>query len=960
MSNEKRPLLILIDGHAVAYRQYFAMKGDRFVTESGEPTNATFGFTRLLLDILDEAPDYFAISFDAGLSGREELFPDYKIQREEMPSDLDLQIKRIMEVIQAFNIPLLMIEGMEADDIIGTIARQAEEQGCEVKIITGDRDILQLITEHTKVLLQRNFKEDKLYGLEEFRADYNGLEPIQLTEIKALTGDGSDNIPGVEKIGQKTAPDLIQQYGSLEGIYENLGDFKGKRLEYLTRDKDQAFLSRELTTIKRDLDINLHLHDCITHDYDPAEVMKIFRELEFRSLSNRLREMHKDDFEEGDVIVLDENAAIEMAVVVIDDKEKLAKLVDVLETADWIAFDVEASGLDKMSINLVGISLAVDGKTGYYIPVGHIPPGVESDGGVLPDGTIVGYQGEARQRSMFDAPPTEDPQSEIQQLPLKTVIEAIKPALTNPDIPKMAHNATFDLVVMRRYGIDVTPIAFDTMIAEWLRRPDSRNLGLKNLVSNRLGKTMQEITELIGTGRKQISFARVPIEQAAPYATADTAMLHRLRPNLDAEFDTDAIRALYRDVEMPLVPIVADIEMCGVLLDVPYLKEISAEMDHRISALEQEIYLDSGYGKFNINSSQQLNEVLFDKLMLPTRGLTKTKSGHYSLTAQVLDEMAQDNPHPILTKILEYRHLTKLKSTYIDALPALVNKYTGRVHTNYNQTGAVTGRFSSSDPNLQNIPIRTEEGRRIRKAFIAKPGSVLLSVDYSQVELRILAHVSGDKALQDAFRQGLDIHTSTAAAVYKVPMDAVSFEQRSFAKSVNFGLMYGMGAFRLARDSGLSRGEAEDFISEYFAQFPGVKRYLDNSIEQAKATGYVETIFGRRRYFPELMSDATDRTSAIRRQAAEREAVNMPIQGTAADLLKIAMINLHRNLLEEGYEACMMLQVHDELVLEVPERELHDVVLLVKETMENAGAFDVPLRADPSVGHNWYEMEDVE
>lgn len=952
-----RPLLVLVDGHAVAYRAYFALPVDAFSTDNGEPTNATYGFTRAIMDVLNANPDYFAISFDAGLSGREEVYPEYKGTREKMPDDLSIQIERILQIVEAFNIPTLAIEGYEADDVIGTVARQAEEQGCDVLVITGDRDLLQLLTGHTAIQLPRRGADDQVWTPADFAAEYQGLAPPQLPDIKALMGDSSDNIPGVQGIGKKTAPQLIKQYDSLEALYEHIGEFSGKRREYLERDRDQAFMSKELATIRRNLPIEIDLEACRTHDYDPAQVAAVFREVQFRSLFDRLRKMHADDFGEGEPVILDESARIDVEQSIVTTEAGLQAMVKALAGADWLAFDTETTGLDQMQAKLVGISLAANGEQGYYIPLGHIDPASpeQMEGGLHEDGTLNLSGSDApRQASLFEA---DLPEGTPQQLSIQTVLDALRPLLTDPDIPKMAHNAAYDLVILRRYGVDVQPIRFDTMLAEWVRDPSSRNLGLKNLVSFRLGKTMREITDLIGSGAKQTSFARVPIEDAADYAIADAVLLHPLRESLLADFQTARIRELYEEIELPLIPIIADMEMHGVLLDMPYLEALSAELDERLRAIEEEVYELSGYGEFNINSLNQLNEVLFDVLKLPTEGLRETKTGNYSLTASVLEDLRPY--HPIISMILDYRHLGKLKSTYVDALPALVNPQTGRVHTSYNQTGTVTGRFSSADPNLQNIPIRSDEGRRIRKAFIAAEGHQLLAVDYSQVELRILAHYSEDEALLEAFRQGQDIHTSTAAAVYRVPMEEVTFEQRSFAKSVNFGLMYGMSAFRLANDSGLSRTEAQAFIDTYFEQFPGVKAYLDRSRAQAHEKGYVETLLGRRRHFPELQSQGKDKVSHVRRAAAEREAINMPIQGTAADILKIAMINLDQALTMGGYQAQMMLQVHDELVLEVPDDELNAVVPLVRDVMESAYELKTPLQADAKVGRNWHDMQDV-
>lgn len=931
--SETRPLLILVDGHAVAYRAYFALSGGSFSTSSGEPTNATYGFTRVILDILDRNPDYFAISFDRGLSGREDMFPDYKGTREKMPEDLEIQLGRIEELVNAFNIPVLALDGYEADDVIGTVTRQAEAQGCDVLIVTGDRDILQLVSAHTKVQLPKRGEDDIIYDEAGFIGLYPGLTPDRLPDLKGLMGDSSDNIPGVKGIGEKTGLKLLGQYGTLEGIYEHLDEITGSNHKKLAEHRELAFLSKRLATIMDDIPIQLQLDACVTHDYDPFTVDKLLQTLEFRTFRRRLRRLHKDSDEvEADVAesLPDVLAAPDIETIVVTTPEQLTALVDELNNAHLIAFDTETTGVQQMSVDLVGISIATNAQRGYYVPVGHVSPTSTS----------------GSQSSLWEEPPPS-------QLPLQNVIDALRPPLTNPSIPKMGHNIKYDAIVLGRYGIEVHPLTYDTMIAEWLITPDSDHaLGLKEIVSKRLKIKMIEIKELIGSGKSQISFAQVPIADAAPYAIADVSLLFLLREQLDTELGEHvALKSLLDEMEMPLVPVIVGMEMQGVLLDVPYMQGISAELADRMAKLEEEIYLESGYGPFNINSTQQLADVLFGKLRLPSKGVKRTKTGKYSLTADILETLQY--LHPIIPKILTYRQLLKLKSTYVDALPALVNPHTGRVHTSYNQTGTSTGRFSSSDPNLQNIPIRTKEGRRIRRGFIAPDGYKLLSADYSQIELRILAHFSGDETLINAFARGQDIHASTAAAVNRIPIEEVTYEQRSFAKAVNFGLMYGMGAFRLARDSELTFAEAKDFIEAYFEQFPGVKRYLDGSKEFATLNGYVETLKGRRRGFGILQNFGT---SNILRQRAEREAINMPIQGTAADILKIAMIDLAEALREGGYDAKMILQVHDELVLEVADNAIDVVVPLVKSTMEAAVELQVPLRADAAIGPNWFEM----
>lgn len=947
--------LVLIDGHALAYRQFFALPVEGFTTRSGEQTNATYGFARTLIDLLEEKPDYLAVTFDQGLSGRDMLFGEYKGTREKMDDGLRAQLNRIRELVQAFNIPILELDGYEADDVIGSVSPQAESEGVHVRIITGDRDLLQLITPQTIVQLPPGRKETKpqIFDLARFREEY-GLEPPQLVELKGLMGDHSDNIPGVKGIGEKTASTLIQTYGSIDGVYEHIDEIKGALRQKLIDGRESAFLSRELARIRRDVPVIIELKKCVATDYRYEDVEPLFRLLEFRSLIDRLpgkpaaapakpvKQMAMFEQDAPPEIPGFESAPPGEVVpfVTVDTPEKLAALVADLEHAEAITFDIEGTSLDKMQIRLVGIALAVNGESGYYVPVGHIPANAPPapDEKAQPD-LVEGYS--------------------PHQLPMETVIEALRPALTNPAIPKYAHNASFDLVVMRRYGIDVSPITFDTMIAEFVCDPASRNLGLKNLAWVRLGVQMTHIEQLIGSGKTQITMDRVPVELAAPYAAADAVLTHRLVEQLRPDLDERQAWKLFSEIEMPLVPVLADMEMAGVRLDVPYLSELSLDLRERMHALENEIYnLTGDHGKFNLGSPKQINDVLFGKLGLPTEGLPKTSHG-ISTAAGVLESLT--GVHPIIDKILAWRQLSKLQNTYVDAIPALINPATGRVHTNYNQTGTATGRVSSNNPNLQNIPIRTEEGRRVRRAFIAPPGYRLLSVDYSQVELRILAHFSHDTGLLDAFRQGLDIHRATAAAVYGVPPEEVTYEQRSFAKSVNFGLMYGMGAFRLARESNLTLAEAETFIADYFHQFPGVRTYLDSSLDLVRRQGYLETLLGRRRYFPVLHQkpgqSIQGNVTAQARQRAEREAINMPIQGTAADIIKIAMVDLSHALREGRYDARMILQVHDELVLEVAEHEIDRVAPLTVQVMEAAFELEAPLRADAKVGQNWAEME---
>lgn len=923
-----RPVLYLLDGHSLAYRFHFAVKSD-LINSKGEITNVSFGFARFLMDILEkDKPSYLAVVFDDGLSGRDTLFDAYKGTRDKMPDEMSGQMDRLFQLVKAFNIPILMVKGYEADDIIGTVAAKAEAQNVNVRIVTGDGDLLQLLTPHTDVRLRVRRKEegrgfvvrDLLYDEDAFRNEY-GFEPRQLVEYKGLKGDTSDNIPGVAGIGDKTATEYVQKYGTLEGLYEHLHEIKGAAQKKLIEGRDLAFLSRRLATIQRDVPVEFELSKCVAHDFDRRVVEDLFTELEFTSMFGQLDRLVKQSVQQlslfdVEAVEVSEAASAESLVetVIVQDEATLNALVETLNAAQGITFDVESTSTDQMSCDLIGIALSVDGERGYYIPVGH-------------------EHGE--------------------QLPMEQVLDALRPALTNPNIPKYAHNASYDLVVLQRYGVDVAPITFDTMVAEWLRDPGSPFLGLKNLVRSRLGIRMTEIKELIGSGKKQTTMDKIAIESAAPYAAADAALTHRLVGGLREELKQTGMIELLDDLEMPLVPVLASMERAGILLDTEALAQMSEQLDRQIKTLESEIYAMTDRDAFNINSPKQLNEILFDELGIRAEGVRKTSHG-FSTAADVLDTLR--NEHPIIPKILEYRELTKLKGTYVDALPLLINPDTGRVHTSFNQTGSSTGRMSSSDPNLQNIPIRTATGREIRRAFIAPLGSYLLSVDYSQVELRIMAHMAQEPTLIEAFRQGQDIHAATAAVIYNVPLEEVTKEQRIFAKRVNFGVMYGMGAFRLARESNLTFAEAKRFIDTYFSRLPKVNEYLEKTKRDARELGYVKTMFGRKRFFPQLRG-STGNSSAI--QTAEREAINMPIQGTAADIIKKAMITIDAELRRRKLRSRMLLQVHDELVFEVPERELDETAAMVVQEMEGVCELAAPLQANAQCGENWLDMRTV-
>jgi DNA polymerase-1 len=923
--SKKKPTLYLIDGHALAYRAYFALTrgGDvsRFITSSGEPTAGTFGFISVLLKLLEtEAPEYLAVSFDTGGTFRDEIYPEYKGTRAKMPEDLRTQIARIRELVAAFGIPVLEAEGYEADDVLGTVARVASDQGVKVVILTGDRDLLQLASKNVTIRLAgQKLAEAQDFGPQEVRDKYQ-LSPAQLIELKALVGDTSDNIPGVRGIGEKTAVQLLEQFGDLAGIYAHLEEVPSRFRSKLEQEKEAAELSHRLGTIVTDVPLEFELEACRAQEYDLDRIAGLFRDLEFRTLLNRITKLNKDDQgQQLNLFVRTEPSAEATRHHVVSDAKSLEALARHLKKASAIAMDVETTSTDPMRAELVGISLAVEPGEGYYLPVGHLPAAA---GGP--------------------------------QLELEATLEALRRPLTDPAIPKVGHNLEYDYTVLARLGLAAQPLAFDTMIAEWLCNPASHNLGLKNLAWVRLGVEMTEISQLIGTGKSQRSMAEVPIAEVAPYASADAEVCLRLKAQLEPELEQKRQLTLFHELEMPLVPVLAHMEMAGVLLDLEFLGALSEQLSRRLAELEKELYRHVGH-PFNLNSTQQLSDVLFGELRLkPPEGGRKTASGHFSTAAPVLEALRED--HPVVSLILEQRELAKLKSTYADTLPQQVNPVTGRVHTSYSQTGSVTGRLASSEPNLQNIPIRTELGREIRRAFVAAPGHLLLSVDYSQIELRIVAHMAGDKAMIKAFKEDQDIHSATAAAVFGLDPEQINPEMRRRAKAVNFGLIYGMTPFGLTRATDFTLAEAEEFVKVYFERFPGVRRYLDEVRVKAAEVGYVETLLGRRRYFPEFAAGAPHNIRA----RAEREATNSPIQGTAADIIKRAMLGLPQALQEAGLAARMLLQVHDELVFECLEEELPATSKVARRVMQEAFKLKVPLKTDAKAGRNWAEMTAVD
>jgi DNA polymerase-1 len=905
--------IMLVDGYGLAFRAFHALP-ETLSTAGGELTNAVFGFTSMLLDALREHhPDCVIVSFDVGRTFRHESFDGYKAQRAPMPETMRGQMDRIFHMLEVLNIPIYTKEGFEADDVIGTLSRRASSMGMHVYIVTGDSDLLQLVDGDVKIVLpgRQRFGEYRVYDRAAVIERYK-FDPERIPEYKALVGDTSDNIPGVPGVGAKTATTLIQTYPSIEAMLEHIDDITPTRARNSLKEHfDQALEGRRLATIVQDVDVALDIENCVWGTFDRATVIDLFRELEFRTLVNKL----PDPVETA--VVAEPPPHIEATRTAVTTADQLAALVAEMNAAEAIALDVETTGLDPMRVDLVGIAIATSPAKSYYIPLRHL-----NHDGLLDEDDV---------RS------------------------ALSPVFENKTPAIYAHNGKYDAVVMEQAGFPRPHIDFDSMIAAYLLGESS--LGLKDLAFKRLGIEMTEITELIGRGRTQLTMDQTEVLATTDYACADVEATYQLvellKPELDAQQQTD----LFKNVEIPLIDVLMDMEETGIAVDVELLESLSLQLAGQIGELETEIYQLAG-GEFNINSTKQLGKILFEDLNLPTGRRTKTG---YSVSQDVLEGLRES--HPMVSDILEYRQLLKLKSTYVDALPAQVNPRTGRIHTSYNQTIAATGRLSSTDPNLQNIPVRTGIGRSVRRAFIAdnRPDrrpwdeeAVFLSADYSQIELRLMAHLSEDEKLVNAFREGQDIHAATAADVFGVPLKDVTSDMRRVAKTVNFGIMYGMQAFGLSRDTGMSRQDAQEFINRYMARLPGVRDFLDRTKHEAARKGYVESMFGRRRYVPEITS-----SNFNVRLGAERIAINMPLQGSAADIMKMAMIQVHRALKEQGFRGRILLQVHDELLFELPRSEVEALGALAANIMEHVVELRVPLGVERSVGLNWDQLEPV-
>lgn len=920
--------LILVDGSSYLYRAYHAFPP--LTNSAGEPTGAMYGVLNMLRSlIMQYKPSHVAVVFDAkGKTFRDELFESYKSHRPPMPDDLREQIAPLHEMVEAMGLPLLVVSGVEADDVIGTLARQASQKGIPVLISTGDKDMAQLVEPNITLI---NTMTNTILGPQEV-VDKYGVPPELIIDFLALMGDSSDNIPGVPGVGEKTALALLQGIGSLEKIYNSLDDiaplgFRGSKTlaPKMEENRELAFLSYQLATIKTDVELEKTCEELAVSEPNVDKLHQLFSRYEFKRWLADVESGTWMDAKNGkssaptatkfekkvEAIVAAPILNAENYQTILEQAD-LERWVKKLASAPLFAFDTETDSLNTQEARLIGMSFAIEAGRAAYLPLGH---------------------------DYLDAPV---------QLPLDDVLAAMKPILENDKILKVGQNLKYDAEVLLNYGIELKGIEFDTMLESYVLNSVA-GMGrhdMDSLAERHLNHKTVSFEEIAGKGKKQLTFNQIALEQAANYAAEDadvTLLLHQaLYPQLEAE---PKLNKVFREIEMPLVPVLVRMERTGVLIDANVLAAQSKQITARLAELEKEAFELAGE-EFNLASPKQLQTILFEKLQLPI--IKKTPSGAASTNEEVLEELALDHALPKL--LLEHRSLAKLKSTYTDKLPLMISPKTQRVHTSYHQAVTATGRLSSRDPNLQNIPVRTEEGRRIRQAFIARKGYKVVAADYSQIELRIMAHLSQDKGLLTAFAEGKDIHRATAAEVFGVPLEQVTNDQRRSAKAINFGLIYGMSAFGLARQLGIPRGEAQRYMDLYFERYPGVLRYMENTRHQASEQGYVETLEGRRLYLADIKS-----SNGMRRKAAEREAINAPMQGTAADIIKKAMIAVDSWLRAEKPNADMLMQVHDELVFEVKESELDGVIEKVRELMEQSMQLDVPLKVDVGIGDNWDE-----
>jgi DNA polymerase-1 len=927
-----RPRLYLIDGYALIYRAFFALVSRPLMSSKGENTSAAWGVTKFLIKVIEKHdPDYLGMVFDAGMSDRHIIYPAYKATREKMPDELRASLPRVREIVEAFRIPVLELDGYEADDVIGTLAQQAHDAGLETVIVSGDKDFYQLIRPHVCLL---NPGRGGPGAVEEEWVDTRnanerlGVPPERVVDYLGLIGDASDNVPGVPGIGPKTAVSLIEEYGPVEEILAHAAEIKAKRpREALQAFGADAILSKQLVTIRTDLPVPLDTDALKLGSPDRPRLRELFLGLEFNSL---VRDYAPDEAEKP----ASERMPTEYHLV--DTPEAVHALVARIRAQGWLAVDTETSSTDPMRAELCGISISLRPGEAFYLPFRHrLPRPAQGD--------LLGGEGDPSPEARRGAAPEPKNLPPLESDELRELVAMLE----DESVRKIGQNLKYDFLVFRRAGIALAGMDFDTMVGSYLLEPGRREHGMDSLALQHLDHKTIHYEDVTGKGKAQIEFAEVELSRAAEYACEDADITLRLHERFAPELERLHLEPLFREIEMPLVRVLAEMEWNGIRIDEEFFERTGVQMRAQLRDLEGQIYASAGQ-EFNIGSTPQLREILFGKLGLPVVKRTKTGA---STDVDVLQELASQG-HELPTLLMQYRQIEKLRGTYVDALPKSVNPETGRIHTSFNQTVAATGRLASSDPNLQNIPIRTEMGAEIRRGFIPAEGMRFVAADYSQIELRILAHYSGDEAFVEAFRAGVDIHRQTAALIFGVPAGEVTREMRDRAKTVNFAVIYGIGPFALGQKLGMSTAEAKEFIEAYFQRFPGVRRYLDEQMEKARQTGYVETLTGRRRYIPEINA----RNFNIR-SFGERAATNAPIQGTAADLIKIAMIRIQADLEARNDGTKMLLQVHDELLFEVPAERTEEIRELVRDRMENAAVLDVPLRVEGGVGTSWIETK---
>ena len=934
MTENRRERLFLFDGMSLAYRAYFALISRPLVNSKGLNTSAIYGFTTSLMKILeDEQPDHIAVVFDTKEpTFRHKRYAPYKATREKMPEDMASQMEMLKKVVEAFAIPIVEVPGFEADDVIGTIAKRAELEAVETFMVTGDKDFMQLVSPLVKIYKPGTKGIDaEVVDEDGVRARF-GVEPAQVVDVLALMGDKSDNIPGVPGIGEKTAIDLVQRFGNIDVLYGDLTVIGKPALkEKLEENRELALLSRELVTIDTNVPLPINFHELKASQPLAGRLRELFTELEFKSLLARL----PSSGTAAPLTPAPEVRAAEKNITtrphsyrIVTSVKELRELVKTFLGASSVVIDTETTSRDAMGAELVGISLCAEPHSASYIPVQETQSAGETTAGEAND-----FFSHRPKRRDFSA-----------GLPLEEVRNALRPLLDGASPRKCGQNIKYDMLVLRNHGFEIGSVPFDTMVASYVLQPEGQH-GLDALALEHCNYRTVSYRDLTGSGKNQLHLRDVELERLADYSAEDADLTCELMEKLSRDLKREGMMELCERVEFPLIPVLADMEFTGVALDRAFLGEMAKDLETQIRTLVSAIHGLAG-GPFNINSTQQLASVLFDRLKLPT--IRRTKTG-FSTDISVLETLRR--AHPIIEKLLEYRQLSKLKSTYVDALPKLVNTRTGRVHTSFNQTIASTGRLSSSDPNLQNIPARTDLGREVRKAFVAgREGWGILAADYSQIELRIMAHVSEDPGLRMAFERNEDIHASTASRIFGVPQADVTKEMRRQAKTVNFGIMYGLGPYGLASRLDIPQSKAREIITTYFSHYPGVSAYVASTVARTKRDGCVSTLLGRRRFLPEINS----RNQNVR-QNAERQAINMPIQGTAADMIKLAMINIHRELARGEFAARMILQVHDELVFELPKEEVNEVSAVVEREMKSALPLNVPVEVETGFGSNWLE-----